>query len=83
MSYVKTAISIKENLLIEADDLARQMNIPRSRLFVIAMQEYIQRQKNIQLLEHINEACSDHSTSADKTHLNYMKQKHRQLMEEF
>ncbi len=83
MSYVKTAISIKKNLLIEADDLARQMNIPRSRLFVIAMQEYIQRQKNIQLLEQINEACSDYSTSADQVHLDYMKQKHRLLMEEF
>jgi hypothetical protein len=35
------------------------LNISRSRLFVIAAQEFIQRHTNIELLQAINEAYDD------------------------
>jgi len=59
MEYVKTAISVQKSLFEKADALARKMKIPRSRLFVQALEEYIQRQQNRELLAQINAAYVD------------------------
>ena len=50
MQTVKTAISIQENLFEQAEALAQQMNISRSRLFVLALEDYIRRQQDRELL---------------------------------
>jgi len=65
MEYVKTAISVKKSLFDEADNLARQMKVPRSRLFVLALEEYIKRQQNRELLEKFNAAYADEPDSAE------------------
>ena len=54
MPNIKTAISIEKPILDQVNDLAKKLNISRSRLFVIAAQEYIQRHTNIELLQAIN-----------------------------
>ena len=59
MPYIKTTISIEKPIFDQVNDLAKNMNISRSRLFVIAAQEYIQRHTNIELLQAINEAYDD------------------------
>ncbi len=82
MSYVKTAISIQEPLLRQVDALACQMNIPRSRLFVMAIEEFIQQQRNRQLLEQLNQAYDDVPSTTEQTHLSRMKVKYRRLMED-
>lgn len=82
MSYVKTAISIKKPLLQEVDNLSRQMNIPRSRLFVRAVEEFIERQRNLELLEQINETYSEYPSPDEKDQLSQMKLKHRQKLAE-
>ena len=65
MEYVKTAISVKKSLFEEADELARQMKVPRSRLFVMAMEEYIRRRQNRELLEKFNAAYEDEPDPAE------------------
>jgi metal-responsive CopG/Arc/MetJ family transcriptional regulator len=82
MSYVKTAISIQEPLLQEVDALARQMDIPRSQLFVMAVEEFIQQHRNRQLLEQLNLAYADGPNPAEQEHLSRMKIKYRPLVEE-
>lgn len=67
MEYIKTAISIQKPLFEQAEALARQMNVPRSRLFVMALEEFIQRQQNRQLLAQINAAYADEPTPAEMT----------------
>jgi len=65
MEYVKTAISVKKSLFEAADDLARQMKVPRSHLFVLALEEYIKRQQNRELLEKFNTAYADEPDPAE------------------
>ncbi len=59
MPNIKTAISIQKPVFDQVNDLAKNLNISRSRLFVIAVQEFIQRHANVELLQAINEAYDD------------------------
>ena len=59
MANVKTAISIEKPIFDQVNNLAHKLNISRSRLFVVAVQEFLQRHKNLELLQAINEAYDD------------------------
>jgi metal-responsive CopG/Arc/MetJ family transcriptional regulator len=59
MSNIKTAISLQEELFNQAEQVARNMNISRSRLFALALEEFIARQRNRQILEQLNLVYSD------------------------
>ncbi len=56
MPAVKTAISIKEPLFNKLDRLAHDLNVSRSKLLSIALEEFIERYENLQLLEALNAA---------------------------
>ncbi len=59
MPNIKTAISIEKTIFDQVNDLAKNLNISRSRLFAIAVQEFIQRHTNMELLQAINKAYDD------------------------
>ena len=59
MPNIKTAISMEKPIFDKVNDLAKNLNISRSRLFVIAAQEFIQRHNNLKLLQAINDAYDD------------------------
>ena len=59
MANIKTAISIEKPIFEQMNVLAKDLNISRSRLFALAAQEFIQRHKNIELLQLLNEAYDD------------------------
>ncbi len=59
MASIKTAISIEKPIFEQMNVLAKDLNISRSRLFALAAQEFIQRHKNIKLLQSLNEAYDD------------------------
>lgn len=82
MASIKTAISLQESLLEQVDALARELDISRSRLFVLAAQEFIQRHKNRGLLEAINAAYDDSPDPEEETVLRGMRYQHRRLVEE-
>lgn len=67
MGNVKTAISLNETLFEEAETLAHRMNISRSRLFAMAIAEYIQRHENNELLARIDAAFGDEPDVAETT----------------
>lgn len=81
MPNVKTAISIQESLFQEVEALAGEMNISRSKLFAIAIEEFIQRRRNRQLLQQINAAYDDTPDLEEREHQQRMKVRHRQLVE--
>lgn len=60
MSTVKTAISLDKILLEQIDSVAQELGIPRSHLFVIAMQAYLEQRQNKQLMDAINQAYHEH-----------------------
>jgi hypothetical protein len=59
MPNIKTAISIEKPIFDQVNDLAKNLNISRSRLFALAAQEFIQRHTNMELLQAINKAYDD------------------------
>ncbi|MBL8098725.1 MAG: hypothetical protein JNK81_06060 [Anaerolineales bacterium] len=59
MTIVKTAISIQKSLFQQAEEIAKEMKISRSRLFVLAVEDFIRRYQNQLLLDEINLAYSD------------------------
>jgi metal-responsive CopG/Arc/MetJ family transcriptional regulator len=56
---VKTAISLQEELFNHVNKLAGELHISRSKLFVIAVEDFIRKNENQRLLVKINNAFSD------------------------
>ncbi|HOG45206.1 MAG TPA: hypothetical protein PLJ35_10425 [Anaerolineae bacterium] len=81
MANVKTAVSIEEPLLERAEALAREMRVSRSRLFVLALEEYIRRRENRQLLDRINAAYEDGPDAIEQSLQRRMRRQHRQIVE--
>jgi len=52
---MKTAISLSDALFEKAEQTAHYMGIPRSRLFVIALEDYIIRHNGEMITRKINE----------------------------
>lgn len=81
MANVKTAISLQQSLFEQVDALAQELEISRSRLFVLAVEAFIQRYQNRQLLEAINEAYADSPGPEEQALRHQMRQQHRQMVE--
>ncbi len=56
---VKTAISLQEDLFKEVNMLASELHVSRSKLFVMAVQDFIKKEESKKLLSQINNAFSD------------------------
>ena len=52
---MKTAISLSDNLFNRAEQTARYMGITRSRLFALALEEYINRHNGEMITKKLNE----------------------------
>ena len=52
---MKTAISLSENLYEKVKQTARYMGIPRSRLYVLALEEYIAKNNGEMITKKLNE----------------------------
>ena len=52
---MKTAISMDDRLLQEADETARRIGLSRSRLFALAVGDFLERQRREQMLLLLNE----------------------------
>lgn len=80
MQAIKTAISIEKNLFEQADNIARTMKVSRSKLFVIALQDFIEHQKNKEMLAQINAAYSDEPDATELTLRRKSRQQHRHIV---
>ena len=81
MEHVKTAISLQKALFEQVEALADEMHISRSRLFVLAVEEFIRRHESQQLLERINAAYADAPDAAEQALHRRMRHHHRQVVE--
>ncbi len=80
MQNVKTAISIQKSLFDQAENLARKLKVSRSRLVAMALEDYIQRQQNRELLAQINKAYADEPDQAEQTLRRKAKRTHRRIV---
>ena len=81
-SSMKTAISIDDGLLRDADETARLMGLSRSRLFALAMGDYLERQRGEQMLHKLNEVYANGADAAEKRALKGIKGKVRRTVKE-
>ena len=81
MQTIKTAISLQKPLFEQAEELARSMKVSRSRLFVLALEDYIHRQQNQELLVKINAAYAGEADTAEQTLRRKTRRQHRQIVE--
>ena len=59
MPGVKTAISLDEELLMKVNRLSNDLHVSRSKVFTLAVQDYLKKQENQSLLAQLNEAYED------------------------
>jgi len=81
MANIKTAISLQKSLFEQVEALARELKVSRSRLFVLAIEDFIHRYQNRQLLEKINQAYQDGPDAAEQSRLGQMRRHHRQIVQ--
>ena len=81
MPQVKTAISLPESLFDQAEELAAELEIPRSQLFALALEELLRRHRNRELLAAINEAHAEAHRRRDRKRRDLARSKHRKLLE--
>lgn len=82
MQAVKTAISMNKNLFVQVDTIARTMNVSRSKLFVIAVEDFIAHTKNKELLAQINAAYSDEPDATEQVLRSTSRRQHRRIVVE-
>lgn len=81
MQNIKVAVSIPRSLFEQAEDLARRMNISRSRLFTLALEDYIRRQQNRELLAQIDAAYADEPDLPERPLRREVRHIHRRIVE--
>ncbi len=79
---MKTAISIDDGLLFEADETARNMGLTRSRLFSMAVGEFLQVQRRQKMLHQLNEVYAGGPDAAEKSLLKVIKDKVRPVVKD-
>lgn len=82
MSNIKTAISIQESIFKQAEAIAQEMKVSRSRLFVLALENFIRDYQDRQLFEAINQACVEVSDDPlEQSRLRQIRRQHRRMVE--
>ena len=82
MPGVKTAISLDEGLLIKVNRLANALHISRSKVFTMAVQDYLKKQENQSLLAQLNEAYEDFPSEEEREISKAMRIKHNKIIEQ-
>ena len=62
---MKTTISIPDDLFALADALARQLKFSRSELYAIAVEEYVAKHRDKDIVARMNEVYSDLPSGVD------------------
>ena len=77
---IKTAISIQKPLFEQAESLAQELNVSRSKLFGLAIETFVKNHQNQMLLLEINKAYSEEQDTNDKVRLSKMRKHHRNIV---
>ena len=78
---VKTAISIQKELFQEVNRLAEELHVSRSKLFVLAVRDFIKKNENKKIISQINKAFDDYPDSNEKNLHNAIRQKQARKIE--
>src|SRR5260370_8978480 len=76
MVNLKTAISLPESLFEKVELLAKEMRIPRSQVFVLAVEGFVCRRQSHEFPPKINEALPDPPDTTERRPLRELLQRH-------
>ena len=62
---MKTAVSIRDKIFQEAGKYAKKAKISRSQLYSDAVEEYLSKRNEVDLIARINAVCEEVDTSLD------------------
>jgi predicted transcriptional regulator len=79
---MKTAISLDDHLLEQADETARRMGVSRSGLFALALQDYLRRRRQHEVAEQLNQVYSGNPDLPGQRTTAHMKAKFRSTIKE-
>jgi hypothetical protein len=79
MANIKTDLSIPDALYNQVSILANEMQIPENQLFILAMEDYLRRYHQQELLKSVNEAYADGLDPSEEVMLEGMRQHQRLL----
>lgn len=79
---MKTAISVDDELVREADGAAHEMGVSRSRLFSLAMESFLRSRRQAAATEQLNRVYAAPPTPAEKALTARMKAKFRTTIKE-
>jgi metal-responsive CopG/Arc/MetJ family transcriptional regulator len=78
---VKTAISLKRQLFQQVDKIAREKKLPRSRIFVLALEAYVTRHQNQILLDKLNAVYAEKPDASEEKRSKASRKTHRKIVE--
>jgi metal-responsive CopG/Arc/MetJ family transcriptional regulator len=81
MANVKTAVSLQKSLFEQVEALASEMKVSRSRVFALALEDFVRRHQSRRLLEQINTAYADIPDQAEQTLHRRIRRHHRRIVE--
>ena len=77
---IKTAVSVDDNLLREADRLAHQIGVSRSGLFSLALRDYLRARRQKEMLDKLNQVYGGEPDPAEARLPRQMKAKFRRTL---
>ncbi|MDI6768161.1 MAG: hypothetical protein QMD04_00625 [Anaerolineales bacterium] len=82
MANVKTAISLQGSLFEQVENLAHELKVSRSRVFVLALENFIRDYQDKRLFDQINKAYEDvPPDEAEQLHLQQIRRQQRRIAE--
>jgi metal-responsive CopG/Arc/MetJ family transcriptional regulator len=79
---MKTAISVEDQLLRDADKAAHEMGLSRSRIFSVAMEAYLRQRKQDEITEQLNRVYGGRPDPEERSITKRMKSKFRSTVED-
>ena len=82
MANIKTAISLPKSLFEQVEALAREMKVSRSRVFVLALENFLHDYQDRVLFDKINQAYEDAPPDeTERVRLSQIRRQHRRIVE--
>ncbi|MCE2514940.1 MAG: ribbon-helix-helix protein, CopG family [Acidobacteria bacterium] len=62
---MKTGVSLPDELFLSADHLAKRQGISRSKLYAVALAEYLAKHRDADVTSRLNEVLAEESSDID------------------
>ena len=76
-------VKVNKSLAKKVERAAKQMRVSSDKLVSLALEDFIKRKENNDLLEAVNEAYKDEPTEEEREHLRLMRDKSFEVLDEW